>query len=895
MEFTLKIDKKAQARINPGRCINCGECKRICPTDAMNEYQKNVSGLFMGGTADMIETSCSAGCPVGIIPQTVGAMIGQDQPAKAYQHIADRTPMPWITSRVCKGHCYSHCKLLNLGKAPLDMHALEKAAVKEGFKLEYDFTPPAYDKVAVIGGGPAGIMAAFELRKMGYRPVIFEKRDRLGGAMSWGIPDIRLDKKAMHKEIDSLIETGIEVRYNYALGENFSLDQIWSEDFAACLLATGMSETTNDTIAGAGSKGVFQAIDILKETNDGGYSDREKETAPAGFETMGSKIAVIGRGSLLCETATILAAMEKEVIALIEKKDMDDEMEENLKTLEKMGVECRVISRASQIISDPEGVKAIEIMDEDRATNLFCDGAVIAFGRKSDVENISKVETSPEGNIRIDSAFRTNKDRIYACGEVAGSGESVVNAMAQGRHAARAIDRDLRQTGEEEPKAEFYPASSGETIYPENIIEDRDFRAIGIPGETCVDDIVAVLRSAGIQEDMPVYFRNNGPEDIAGVKKVAVIGGGIAGISAAIALAKRGVKPTIFEKTARLGGGCRWLSTNRRFDRARMDLEMNKLQYAGIEVVCNTSAGIRPDLMTMMKEYDAILLTLGESMGAKPTIPGIEAKGTYDVVSLMTSLNNGKVPANLGGCVAVVGSDDISVDVARALKRVCEEVTLLTLCGKGKLQVETPAARLLSDEGIALITGVQVTEIKSKDGYVTGAECKVVETGASLGIYCDSVVFGEGRKPDLETLSLRNLYLDLDENGYVNVNSRLATNMRGVFALGDFNMGSIDAGRAGARAVENFLFGENESIVVDRFRPEEMATEHEKIPGKVGVIDQQQTAPTLSEEGERCVACGYHQVEETLCIGCGICQQSCPTGAIWMEGLKDRTDMEANK
>ena len=80
-------------------------------------------------------------------------------------------------------------------------------------------------------------MAAFELRRAGYRPVIFEKRDRLGGAMSWGISDHRLNKEMLHQEIDRLIDTGIEVRYHHILGENYSLQQIWEEGFSAVLLS----------------------------------------------------------------------------------------------------------------------------------------------------------------------------------------------------------------------------------------------------------------------------------------------------------------------------------------------------------------------------------------------------------------------------------------------------------------------------------------------------------------------------------------------------------------------------------------------------------------------------------------------------------------------------------
>ena len=886
MEFTLSIEKKAQARINPGRCINCGECKRICPTDAINEYQKAVSGLFSSSRGQTVDTACSVGCPLGIIPQTVASFIKQGEASKAYRHIAERTPLPWICSEVCDGPCYNYCKLINLDEDPVDMHALEKAAMRDGKVIPFEFTPPTYDKIAIIGAGPAGVMAAFELRRLGYRPVIFEKRDRLGGAMGWGISDQRLDKKAMHLELDRLIATGIDVRYNYVLGENFGLDQIWREDFAACLIATGNCMPVSETIRGAECRGVYQAMDILRESNDGGYSEIEKRTAGAGMAEMGEKIVVVGRGSLVPEVVTVLAGAGKEVTVIYDGAD-DPKVDKTIESLTQMGVTCRRNASVRQVISDPAGVKAVEVVEEDRATNIFCDGVILAFGRRSEVEHIGMVETSAEGTVQVDGSFRTNRDRIYACGEVAGCRESIVEAMAQGRRAAFAIDRDLRKTGKEGVRAEFYPASSGETIYPQNLLTDRDYRAIGTTSESSIEDIVSILRTAGLSEDMPVYFKDEGPVEDSNIKKVAIVGGGLAGISAAIAFAKRGVRPTIFEKTSRLGGSCRWLATNRRYDRERMDLEMAKLEYSGIRVMTDVSAGVRPDLMDMLKDFDAVLLAMGETAPAVPGIEGADARGAFDVVSLMSHLNNGQLPEDLGRRVVVVGSDDTTLDIARALKRLCEEVTVASVCGKGKLQVTTSAGRQILEEGINLVTGVEVTGIETKNGAVDTVMCNVISRGSSLGIPCDTVVFGEGKKPDLETLSLRNLYLDLDEDGYVKTNTRLATNMRGVYAIGDFNMTSIDAGKAGAVAVMNYLFGENESIVVDKFRPEEMAVEHERIEGKTGVIAQQEVAVTQVDEGERCIGCGYHQPEENRCIGCGICQKYCPTGAIWMEGIEE--------
>lgn len=885
MEFTLTLDKKVQARVDTGRCINCRECSRICPTGAMKEYQKAVSGVFSGTGCNAVADSCSTGCPMGIIPQAVAALEADGETEKAYTHIIEQNPLAWICAEVCSYPCHDSCKLRNIGRQPLDMRILERDVVRQAQPPKYSFTKPAFDRIAIIGGGPAGIMAAFELRRAGYRPVIFEKRDRLGGAMSWGIPDFRLDKERLHEEIDRLTDTGVEIRYNHVIGENYSLQQIRDEGFAAVLFAMG--KTVSDNPGQSLGRGVYDAADLLKEANDGGYSRKEQEHAPEGMESIGEKVVVVGGGRMASDIAQVLAAMGKTVICMIPQKDGGQDFSEETKAVcSAAGIEIRQVTGIGQVIRDANGVKAVEVLDGSHASNLFCDAVVFDFGQKCHVEHIIKAETHPDGSIRVDSVGRTNKERIYACGEVTGETATVVEALAAGRMAARAIDADLRSAGETVALPAYEDAPAGETIYPENVAWEEEREAIGRPGEEApAGDIIPVLRLAGVAEDMPEFFRDEGPEQADGSRRVAVVGGGIAGITAAIALARKGVRPTIYEKTSRLGGSSRWLATNRRFDRQRMDQELKKVEASGIPVLYNTSGGVKPDILDMLKEYDAVLFAVGESQGALPKIPGTDARGVYDIVRLMEEMNGGRRPVELGNRVVVAGSDETSVDAARALKRICRDVTLLSDCGRGKLQIKTSCVDLLLEEGINIVTGVTVAQVNAEHGAVTGVNCTITENGSSLGVPCDTVVFGEGKQPDLTTISLKNLYLDLDENGYIKVNSRLAASMRGVFAIGDFNMSSVDAGKAGAAAVMNYLEQTDQAVVVEHFRPEEMAVEHERIQGKDVDLRPSQEVASPAREARRCISCGYHQATESRCIGCGICQKYCPVGAIWLDGV----------
>ena len=891
MEFTITVDKKVQARIDAGRCINCRECSEICPTGAISEYQKAVSGIFSDSGSTMVTGSCSVGCPMGIIPQAVAALLRDGQPEKAYRHIMKQNPLAWICAEVCSYPCHESCKLHNINREALDMRMLERDVVRQGTPVVYDLTKPAFDRIAIIGGGPAGIMAAFELRRAGYRPVIFEERSCLGGAMSWGISDFRLNKERLHEEIDRLIDTGIEVRYNHSLGGNFTMRQIWEEGFAAVLLAVGKSETIMPDGEKCGSGGVYDAVSLLREINDEGYSKREQESAPEGLDTMGENVIVVGGGRLAADVSQLLATTGRQITCMIPESESGDpygmsisgEMKE---VCQAAGVTIRNVTQVRQVIKDMNGVKAVEIVDRNHATNIFCDAVVYALGQKCNVERISKVETHPDGSIRVDDIGRTNKERIYACGEVTGKASSVVEALAAGQMAARAIDADLRAAGETVTAPEFLESSPGETIYPENISWEENRSAIGVPGEeAAADDILPMLRTAGVAEEMPVFFEDEGPEGSEDQKKVAIVGGGIAGITAAITLAKKGIWPTILEKTGRLGGSCRWLATNRRFDRSRIDRELKKVEESGIRVLYNTTGGVRPDIMELIREYDAVLFAVGETAGKRPEIPGAELPGVFDIITLMQDLNNGRIPAYMGKRAVVAGSDDFSVDIARALKRICPEVTLLSDCGRGKLQIKTGAVELLLEEGINIVTGVTVAEINHDKKGITGVNCVVTESGSSLGVPCDTVAFGESKVPDLTTISLKNLYLDLDEKGYIKINSRLAASMRGVYAIGDFNMSSVDAGNAGAAAVMNYLTHTDQAVVIEHFRPEEMAVEHERMQGKSVDLRVQQESRTPLQEARRCIDCGYHKASQQRCIGCGICQKYCPVGAIWMEGI----------
>ena len=910
MNFNLTIDKTVQAQIDSRRCINCGKCGELCPTGAIAEYQKTVfSGFpyYQDAKRYAVESTCSTGCPLGIVPQAVAALVKAGDIESAYRMIAEKNPLPWVCSQVCDHFCQTVCKRELLDE-PVRMQALERYILSRIEPKPVKYILNRYQKIAVIGGGPAGITAAHDLAKLGYSVTIFEKDSRLGGAMSWGIPQSRLDREKLAVEIERITSAGIEVRCNQHIGCEVPLSELWAEGFSAVLIAAGASYGRLLPIPGAEGTHVYDAVSVMRMIN-GMASETEPEVA------LGDHIVLVGGGDFALDLAEYLAGQGKQILCTtIESEENLQRSGEELQAAEERGIEFRVLTAPKQIIREKGAVKAVEFerveyLEDERGVlrvhgirgseyNVLCDTVIFAVGQKSDISSIINAETWPDGCLRIDKHHRTNKAMIFACGDVTGESSSIAGAMAAGRQAAREIDRALQQRTLPQKKRQLRNAPDGETIYPENIPRIRPQRETArVDGMSAaapkpVDDILPMLRSAGIEEKMPVLLNRHGG------KKVAVAGGGIAGITAAISLAKKGYQPTIFEKTAGLGGSCRWLFSEKRIDRGRLIEELKKVEESGIEVVYNATVGVNPGFAQLKADgYEAILLAMGETAGRKPKIEHADSVGVWDVVTLMRALLHQEVPEGLCGKVLVLGNDEMALDAARVLREHCEEVTLMAECSRGGLQATTSAVNLALEEGVNLVTGVMLSRINQKDGRVDSIDCKILENNLSMNAACDTLVLCNTRRADTDTLAVRNPELTLNVTGYPLVNERLETKIPGVLSLGDYDMSGPDAGRAGAAAIDNYLAKGGMAISVLERKPKEKAVTHEILAGK---SPQKQPVPEAGQavysrqqaetEASRCMACGYHKERFEQCMGCGICMQYCPTNAITMTGLEQQQE-----
>ena len=267
----FEMSRTAVAAIDSKLCINCGICRRSCPTEAIAEYQRaicrycpdcaNGPEMFYDETIEYASLhSCSIACPLGTIPEGYVNKIAEGKFDDAYDLISELNPLPGICGRICNHPCMDDCKRGLLIDEPINIRGLKRFVTDRVSPRIKPFIPKYDLKVAIVGAGPAGITAAFDLSKKGYKVTIFEAGPEPGGMMNVGIPAFRLDKNVLKSEISALEEAGIEIIYNAKIGKNPTIDDLFNEKFAAVLLAIGATKGMIIPIEGSTADTVYDAV-----------------------------------------------------------------------------------------------------------------------------------------------------------------------------------------------------------------------------------------------------------------------------------------------------------------------------------------------------------------------------------------------------------------------------------------------------------------------------------------------------------------------------------------------------------------------------------------------------------------------------------------------------------
>lgn len=454
------------------------------PTQDPNVRRGNTSEVALGYSEEqaLVEAArclqcktapCVKGCPVAIdIPGFIKAIEDGDF-AKSVGVIKSVSLLPAICGRVCpqESQCQAEC---TVGKSLKDVDKAVSIGRLERFVADYErergqistpeVKPDTGKKVAVIGSGPAGLVVAADVRREGHAVTLFEAFHKPGGVMVYGIPEFRLPKAIVQKEIDTLTNMGVELKTNFVIGRTRKLkDLLEADGFDAVFIGTGAGLPSFMGIEGENLVGVFSANEYLTRANLMRAYEKGKAFTPI-FQSR--KVAVLGGGNVAMDaarTALRLGAEEVHLIYRRTEKEMPARVEEVAHAREE-GVIFHLLQNAKRILGDDKAhVKGIECLRYELGEpdssgrrrpvaiagsefEIDVDTVVVAIGNSSNPlikQTTPELETNKWGNIIANEEQQTSMPRVFAGGDIVLGAATVILAMGEGRRAAASINKLL--------------------------------------------------------------------------------------------------------------------------------------------------------------------------------------------------------------------------------------------------------------------------------------------------------------------------------------------------------------------------------------------------------------------------------------------------------------------
>lgn len=475
------------AHVDKDNCVACGRCVEYCPAGAVKLGQKlcradgseveyprqplpdnNSWGEHMWSedyrdknrinTHETGTSPCKAACPAHIAVQGYLKKAAQGKYREALELIKRENPFPAVCGRICNRRCEDACTRGTVDEA-VSIDAVKKFIAEQDLNAEHRFVPEIVvasnkgrwtEKIAVIGGGPAGLSCAFYLAQKGYYPTVFEKNERAGGMLTYGIPSYKLAKNIIDAEIDIMREMGVEIKLGVEVGKDVTLDKLREQGYKAFYIAIGCQGGKLLGLDGENAPNVTTAVEFLKTANCGG---RKVE----------GRTVVVGGGNVAIDAARVSARSGAESVTMLclEGRDEMPASKEEVEEAQTDGVEVkngwgpvRVICE-NGVATAVEFRKCVSVFDENKrfapvyddsmtieipAENvIFAIGQAVVWG---DLLKGSKVEL---GRGKYPSAdkltYQTAEPDIFVGGDVFTGPKFAIDAIAQGHEAAESLHR----------------------------------------------------------------------------------------------------------------------------------------------------------------------------------------------------------------------------------------------------------------------------------------------------------------------------------------------------------------------------------------------------------------------------------------------------------------------
>lgn len=419
---------------------------------------------------------CVTGCPVNIhIPEFI-AKIKEGDFEGAYQIISKTSSLPAVCGRVCpqETQCESKC-VRGLKGEPVGIGRLERfvadwhnAHSGEAPKCE----APNGHKVAVVGSGPSGLTCAGDLAKKGYKVTVFEALHTAGGVLVYGIPEFRLPKTIVQKEVDNLKAMGVDVETNIVIGKTLTVDELFERGYEAVFIGSGAGLPNFMNIPGESLKGVYSANEFLTRSNLM-KAYRDDPVTPI---SKGGKVAVVGGGNVAMDAARTALRLGAEKVYIIYRRSMEElpARREEVEHAIEEGIEFKLLNNPVEILGyhnpddkrDPKngrvtGIKCIrmELGEPDergRRSPIPVEGSEFVIDVDTVIMSIGTspnpliksttagLEVNRRGGIIVEEATgATTREGVYAGGDAVTGAATVISAMGAGKVAAKAIDEAL--------------------------------------------------------------------------------------------------------------------------------------------------------------------------------------------------------------------------------------------------------------------------------------------------------------------------------------------------------------------------------------------------------------------------------------------------------------------
>ena len=425
----------------------------------------------------MFKSPCQHTCPIEMDIPSYIALVRAQRFEDAYKILLQTNPFPSVCGRVCDHKCQSKCRRGNMDES-IAIKFLKRFITDNAPRPKIEAVPVTRkEKIAVVGGGPAGLTAARDLALRGYKVTVFEELPKAGGMLYWGIPSYRLPRNILDHEIDDIRALGVDIRLNTRIGREISFNQL-EKDFDFIYLATGAHKSQKMGVPGEDMTNVYGGVEFLREFN------ANEDKWLKGEKTLGKKVAVIGGGNSAIDAARVALRLGSDVTILYRRLRQDmPAAQEEIKAAEEEGIKFEYLVAPLKIEGTKGKVSSITCQrmtlgDFDNSGRkkpvavagseftLKVDAIVAAIGQAPDMSFVDK-KTSVEINkwdcYNVGKGYksRTANPRYFAGGDAVTGPDTVIAAIGAGHQAADDIDASIRK-------------ASGEPAYEKPALEKID-------------------------------------------------------------------------------------------------------------------------------------------------------------------------------------------------------------------------------------------------------------------------------------------------------------------------------------------------------------------------------------------------------------------------------------